>query len=228
MTGVEIAFLAQVLLGVSLILDKIFFGEHGERKVITYVFWIAMMSCVGFVFAFFGFTVPGIKAVGLAFFAGLSFLLMLFTYYEVLSRGEASESAPVVGGFAPLATYILGSFFVASSLNTSEVIAFSLLILGGFILFFAERADLKELLPWTILAALFTASTNILEKSVFNNTSNFVTGYVIMKAATFIIGLSMLAVPAIVKIFFNQRQKTSSGNRSFISATERLQVWAPS
>jgi uncharacterized membrane protein len=213
MTGVEIAFLAQIFLGISLIVDKIFFGDHGEIKVVPYVFWIAILSCFGFVFFFFDFTMPDIKTLGLIFFAALSFILMLLSYYEVLSRGEASEAAPVVGGFAPLATYILGSFFVMSKLNTSEVIAFSLLILGGFILFFAERANLKELLPWTILAALFTASTNILEKMVFDHTANFATGYALMKTATFLMGILMLVIPQLRKNILTSSKKTSVNNR---------------
>jgi uncharacterized membrane protein len=213
MTGVEIAFLAQILLGISLIVDKIFFGDHGEIKVVPYVFWIAILSSFGFIFFFFNFTMPDIKTLGLIFLAGLSFILMLLSYYEVLSRGEASEAAPVVGGFAPLATYILGSFFVMSKLNTSEVIAFSLLILGGFILFFAERANLKELLPWTILAALFTASTNILEKMVFDHTANFATGYALMKSATFLIGLLMLVIPKFRKNILGSSKRTSVNNR---------------
>jgi uncharacterized membrane protein len=213
MTGVEIAFLAQIFLGISLIVDKIFFGDHGEIKVVPYVFWIAILSSVGFVFFLFDFTMPDIKTLGLIFLAALSFVLMLLSYYEVISRGEASEAAPVVGGFAPLATFFLGSFFIKSSLNTSEVIAFSLLILGGFILFFAERADLKELLPWTILAALFTASTNIFEKMVFDHTANFATGYALMKTATVLIGLFMLAIPQFRKNILSSSQKTSINNR---------------
>lgn len=213
MTGVEIAFLAQVFLGVSLIIDKAFFGEHQTIRVVPYVFWIAIMSCFGFIFYFFGFTMPGTKALIFSFLAGLSFILMLLSYYEVLSRGEASEAAPVVGGFAPVMTFILGSFIIGSSLNTSEVIAFILLILGGFILFFSERADLAELLPWTILAALFTATTNILEKIVFDQTANFVTGYALMKTATFLIGLLMLAVPSFRRNILSSSKSTSPKNR---------------
>lgn len=213
MTGVAVAFIAQLFLGVSLIVDKIFFGDHGTIKVVPYVFWITVMSCFGFIFFFFGFTMPGIKVIGLVFLAALSFILMLLCYYEVISRGEASEAVPVVGGFAPLATFIIGSFFVMSRLNTSEAIAFGLLIMGGFILFFAERARLKELLTWTILASLFTGTTNILEKLVFDHTANFATGYALMKSATFIIGLSMLAVPSIRRNILISSKRTSRNNR---------------
>ncbi len=213
MTGVLAAFIAQVFFGVSLIVDKIFFGEHGEIKVVPYVFWITVMGSFGMVFFLFGFKAPDIRTIGIVFLAALSFILMLICYYQVLSRGEASEAVPVVGGFAPLATFLLGEFFVLSSLNSSEAIGFSLLLMGGFTLFFSERAHLKELLPWTILASLLTGSTNILEKIVFEHTANFSTAYALMKTATLILGLSMLAVPALRKGILSTSKGTTSGNR---------------
>ena len=147
MTGVSAAFIAQVFFGVSLIIDKIFFGEHGEIKVVPYVFWITIMGSFGMVFFLFGFRLPNIQTIGIVFLAALSFILMLICYYQVLSRGEASEAVPVVGGFAPLATFLIGSAVELSSLNTSEAIGFVLLLMGGFALFFSERSHLKELLP---------------------------------------------------------------------------------
>jgi len=214
MTGVSAAFIAQIFFGVSLIVDKIFFGDHGEIKVVPYVFWITVMGSFGMVFFFFGFKLPDYRTLGVVFLAALSFILMLICYYQVLSRGEASEAVPVVGGFAPLATFIIGEFFVLSSLNSSEAIGFTLLLLGGFTLFFSERANLKELLPWTILASLFTGSTNILEKIVFDHTANFSTAYALMKTATLLLGLSMLAVPSLRRGILSTSSKTTSHNRT--------------
>ena len=213
MTGVLAAFIAQIFFGVSLIIDKIFFGEHGEIKVVPYVFWIAIMGSFGMVFFFFGFKLPDLKTIGIVFLAALSFLLMLICYYQVLSRGEASEAVPVVGGFAPLATFLIGSIFELSSLNTSEAIGFILLLLGGFALFFSERAHLKELFVWTILASILTGSTNILEKIVFEHTANFSTAFALMKTATLILGVSMLAIPYLRRSIFSTSKGTTPGNR---------------
>jgi len=213
MTGVLAAFIAQVFFGTSLIIDKIFFGEHGEIKVVPYVFWITVMGSFGMIFFLFGFNLPDAKTIGIVFLAALSFILMLICYYQVLSRGEASEAVPVVGGFAPLATFLIGEFFVLSSLNSSEAIGFSLLLSGGFALFFSERARLKELLPWTILASLLTGSTNILEKIVFENTANFSTAFALMKTATLILGLSMLAVPPLRRGILTTSKNTTQNNR---------------
>ena len=100
MTGVAVAFIAQIFLGISLIVDKIFFGDHGTLRVFPYVFWIAIMSCFGFIFFFFGFTMPGIKVIGLVFLAALSFLLMLLCYYEVLT-GRGVRGCSRSGWFCP-------------------------------------------------------------------------------------------------------------------------------
>jgi len=222
MTGVSAAFLAQIFFGVSLIIDKIFFGEHGEIKVVPYVFWITVMGSFGLVFFFFGFKLPDLQTIGIIFLAALSFILMLICYYQVLSRGEASEAVPVVGGFAPLATFLLGSLFMMSTLNTSEAIGFSLLLMGGFALFFSEKAHLKELLPWTILASVLTGSTNILEKMVFQNTANFSSAFAMMKLATLLIGLSMLAIPPLRKSILSTSRGTTPGNRKLYLASRIL------
>ncbi len=222
MTGVFAAFVAQVFFGVSLIIDKIFFGEHGEIKVVPYVFWITVMGSFGMIFFLFGFVMPGPEAIGYVFTASLSFILMLICYYQVLSRGEASEAVPVVGGFAPLATFLIGSLFTLSSLNSSEAIGFSLLLFGGFALFFSERSNLKKLLPWTILASLLTGSTNVLEKIVFQNTANFPTAFALMKTATLILGLSMLVVPSLRRKIFATSRGTTPAHRKLYLASRIL------
>lgn len=213
MSGIAVAFAAQLFIGVSLVIDKIFFGESGERRVIPYVFWIAIMSSFGFVFFFFGFTLPSIGTIGLSVLAALSFLLMLICYYKVLSIGEATEAVPVVGGFAPLATFLAGSILEFTPMNAAEAAGFTLLITGGFILFFSDRSKLTKIIPWTLVASALTGSTNILEKIVFQNTANFATGYALMKTATLIIGVSMLAVPYLRKNIFTESKDTARGRR---------------
>ncbi len=213
MNGITVAFTAQLFIGISLVIDKIFFGDDGREKVIPYIFWIAILSCFGLVFFFFGFTMPGAGTVALSSAAGLSFILMLVAYYKVLSIGEATEAVPVVGGFAPLATWLAGSMMQFSPLNAAESAGFALLLTGGFILFFSERSKLKSLLPWTLLAAALTGSTNILEKYVFLNTANFATGYALMKSWTMLIGISMLAVPYLRRNIFSESKKTTRNRR---------------
>ncbi len=213
MSGVTVAFLAQVFIGISLVIDKIFFGAAGSKKVVPYVFWIAIMSCFGLVFFFFGFTMPSVKTFMLAFFAALSFVLMLLCYYKVLSIGEVTEAVPVVGGFAPLATFIAGSLLSFTPLNAAEVVGFSFLITGGFILFFSDRSKILQIIPWTLVASAFTGSTNVLEKIVFTNTANFATGYALMKTFTLLIGISMLAFPAIRQNIFTESKSTGRGGK---------------
>ena len=120
MNGITAAFIAQVFIGVSLVIDKIFFGNDGREKALPYVFWISILSCFGLVFFFFGFTMPSTSTLALSFAAALSFVLMLLAYYRVLSIGEATEAVPVVGGFAPLATWLAGSILHFSPLNADR------------------------------------------------------------------------------------------------------------
>jgi hypothetical protein len=63
--------------------------------------------------------------------------------------------------------------------------------IGGFVMFFAERKPLREMLPKIVLASAAFGMTNVLQKIVFNQT-NFVTGYVFFTIGTFIGSLGLL------------------------------------
>ena len=63
------------------------------------------------------------------------------------------------------------------------------------------------------MASLLTGTTNILEKLVFEHTANFSTAFALMKTATLILGVSMLAVPYLRKSIFSTSRGTTTGNR---------------
>ncbi|HOK02951.1 MAG TPA: DMT family transporter [Spirochaetota bacterium] len=207
-SGVAIAFIAQFFIALSLVIDKIFFNDTEGKGVITYVFWISILSCFGFVLVFFGFEIPSAKGLLWSMVAACSFFAMLLSYYKVISIGEVTEAVPVVGGFAPLATFFISMVFYPKSMNEAEIIGFSLLVVAGFILFFADIKNIKIVLPWTLLAAFFIGLTNISEKYAFDNTANFVTAFVLMKGFTFVLGLSMLLFPSLKKEIFSRSQGT--------------------
>lgn len=116
-SGVAIAFIAQFFIALSLVIDKIFFNDTEGKGVITYVFWISILSCFGFVLVFFGFEIPSAKGLLWSMVAACSFFAMLLSYYKVISIGEVTEAVPVVGGFAPLATFFISMVFYPKSMN---------------------------------------------------------------------------------------------------------------
>ncbi len=191
MSGLLIALFAQLLIGFSLIVDKILLGNPERRKATTYVFWVGLLSFTALFLAPFGFHFPTFQTLALALGAGAIFFLGLFSYYRVLDRGEASETLTAVGAFSPIATALIASFLLQTPLNIAEKIAFGFLVAGGLLLSLRELRRVRATLHWILLAALLFGLANVLEKIVFNST-NFITGFVLMKTGTLLAALSLL------------------------------------
>jgi uncharacterized membrane protein len=161
---------------------------------VSYVFWLGAISIFGLVLIPFGFKLPGWKIAGLGFAAGLLDLIASYFYYWALKSGEASEELAAMGGFAPVATALIGMPLLKSPLG-GQLTGFTLMTLGGFVMFFAEKRPLRKMLPKVLIASATFGMTNVLQKLVFNET-NFVTGYVFFTLGTFIGALMLLIPPA--------------------------------
>ena len=213
--GIFIAIFAQVLLGVSLVVDKYILHVKEGRKPISYVFWIGILNVFGGLLLFYKFQTPSLMLLGLSALAGFVFLLALLFYYKAIFSGAVSESAPVIGGLAPIATYYLESLIGFSEINIAEKIAFGILVFAGFLFLSSQKINFKKVLPWALLAAVFTAVASVLEKIVFSEI-NFTTGYGMMKLFTFVGALLFLLVPKIKKqILGDSRNNTARHNLQY-------------
>jgi len=192
--GVLMAILAHALIGASLVWDKVLLNNPGTKNLFSYVFWLGSMSVFGVILVPFGYNSPSFKIAALAFGAGVVHLVGVFFYYEALKRGEASETLAVMGGFSPVATTLFALALLSKQMSGMQLIGFSLMTGGGFLMFFSEKLPLRRLLPAVLLAAGLLGLVNVLEKLVYNQT-NFVSGYVWFTIGTFA-GAMALLVPA--------------------------------
>jgi drug/metabolite transporter (DMT)-like permease len=192
--GIAIAILAHATIAVSLLWDKILLRRPETRNLANYVFWLGAMSILGVLLIPFGFhrTSLGTAALGLG--SGAVSLAANWFYYRALKYGEASQSLAVVGGFAPLATALIGLGLLPNRWREGEIAAFALMVLGGFVMFGAEQLNLPRVLPSVLWAALLFGLTNVVQKIVFND-AGFVTGYVFFTLGTFAGALALLLRP---------------------------------
>jgi len=189
--GVFIATLAHGLIGLSLIWDKILLERPETRSVANYVFWLGAMSVLGLCLIPFGFHWPGRALFALAFSAGVIQLAANFFYYAALEAGEASQTLAIMGGFSPLATYLIAIPLLKQPLGRESVLAFALLVGGGFLMFFSEPLDLGRVLGPAIGAAATFGLSSVMQKIAFEGT-NFVSAYVAFTVGTFIGALLLL------------------------------------
>jgi uncharacterized membrane protein len=208
--GVLIAILGHGLIGISLLWDKVLLGRREATNLVSYVFWLGAISVFGLALLPFGFKIPKASVAVMAFSAGLLDLVAAYFYYAALKAGEASEELAVMGGFTPVATALIAAPVLKQPLGGRPT-AFILLTLGGFIMFFADKAPKKNMLPRVLVASTAFGMVDVLQKIVFNN-SNFVTGYVCFTMGTFAGSLALLIPPSWRKQIF-ERSKTAPPKR---------------
>ena len=200
LNGILIAIIAHGLIGISLVWDKILLQKRGTQNLVSYVFWLGAISIFGLALLPFGWRWPGWTLAGLSLLAGLLDLIASFFYYWALKTGEASDEVAAIGGFTPVATALIAIPLLRSSVN-GQLLGFSILTAGGFVMFFAQRATLGRILPKILLAAAAFGMTNVMQKLVFNQT-NFVTGYVLFTIGTFAGSIVLLIPPSWRKQIF--------------------------
>jgi drug/metabolite transporter (DMT)-like permease len=210
--GVLIALIAHGLIGFSLVWDKVLLKQPETRNLVSYVFWLGAISVFGLILIPFGFSMPPLWVAALAFGTGVLQLVAVYFYYAALKAGEASQTLAVMGGFSPVATALIGIPLLKKQLMGSSLIAFALLTVGGFVMFFAERIPLRKMLGLVLAASILFGWVNVLEKVVYDNV-DFVSGYVLFTVGTFVGALAMLIHPTWRTQIFTESERAEPRNR---------------
>ena len=205
--GFFLATLANAILGISLVWDKVLLGKPKLGDVVNYVFWLGGMSVLGLLLIPFGFHRTTWAVAALGFGAGLVHLAANYFYYATLKSGEASQTLAIMGGFAPLATFVVGIGLLKQPFGGFSGWGFGLMVGGGFLMFLSERIDVKRVLMLTVLAAITFGFTNVMQKMVFDET-NFVTGYVFFTFGTFAGAMLFLVRRSWRERIFRQSEET--------------------
>ena len=187
------SLIANALIGVSLVWDKVLLKQPETKNLVSYVFWLGAISVFGLALIPFGFHMPKLSIAGIAFAAGVLHLAAIYFYYAALKRGEASESLAVMGGLSPVATAVIGVFLLHQPFAGGKLTAFVLLTAGGFLMFMSEKMSFRRMVVPVVLASLFFGLVNVQERMVFSGT-NFVSGYVFFTIGT-CVGALLLLIP---------------------------------
>jgi drug/metabolite transporter (DMT)-like permease len=212
--GILIAVLAHGLIGASLLWDKVLLRRPATQNLFSYVFWMGAMSIFGLILMFFGFHMPRLPIALLAFGSGALDLVATFFYYQALKRGEASEALAVMGGFAPVATALFAAILLATAVSREQLLAFALMVGGGFLMFFAERMSYRQMLAPVLLASGVFGLVNVTQKIAFNDSRNFVSAYVLFTLGTFTAAMALLIPPSCRRQIFENSGQAEPRSRT--------------
>src|SRR6267143_2597570 len=160
--GIFLAIIAHGLIGASLVWDKVLLRRPETRNLVSYVFWLGFISVFGLFLIPFGFQVPSLTVIILAFAAGLLHLVANFFYYAALKAGEASQTLAIMGGFSPVATALIAIRLLRHPLGRGSLLGFVLLVGGGFLMFFSEKLNYREMLPSILFASASFGLVNVM------------------------------------------------------------------
>src|SRR3990167_7402686 len=180
MLWLPIAISSYFLSGLAAVIDKVLLTSRIPEPL-TYAFYTSILSVGVVVLVPFGFSVFPLHIILLALSAGATLMVGYYFFYRAMRSFEASRVVPLTAGvFTPIFTLIISFSIFSSSLETKELLAFILFVVGG--LFFMIHTGKQTLsfnyllvAPTFISVFLFSISFS-LKKEVFEFSAVFIEG----------------------------------------------------
>ena len=208
MEWVYIVLLAYLLQAVVFIFDSLLVNKH-IKSAAAYAFFISLLGLAAFLLAPFGFSLISPRIFTLSLVAGGAFTFGTLFLYRALQKHETSRVIPVVGGTAPLFSFLLASILLPEQLSSREFFAFLALVAGTVLItypFYKEHAHHMKprIIAEMLLSGLLFALWATFSKRVFLET-NFANGIIWIRIGAAIAGLLFLFSPALRKEIFKKR-----------------------
>lgn len=209
-----IAILAYLLFAITGIADK-FLLSGAIRHPITYAFLVGILSPIVIILAPFGFHIITGQVLFFALLGGFCFTYALFFFYSAIQQGSASRILPIEGGLVPVLTFVLAFFIVGEKLDSNQIVAFVLLVLGSILISIKKVEGKWQPLALrnAIIAAFFFALALTLYKYTYNHT-NFISGLIWNRLGLGLGALSFLLLPYSRNIILSSWKEKSSLSKS--------------
>lgn len=192
MTWLIVALAAYLLISLNLTLDKVILKNSIPHPVI-YCFYMGMLSIFGLVFLPFGKLSFDFKNIFTGIIVGGVFMVALFIMYKAIFAHEASRVGPIIGATTPIFVSLLSFLFLKEHLPWPEIVAFSLLVIGGILIsveidgtkWILKKKRAIKILRVSLLSALAFGIYYVLLKHVYNQ-GTFVSGFVWTRVGSFL------------------------------------------
>lgn len=136
-----IAILGHFLNAVVSVLDKHIVSNQVMKPVvyafysgIFQILYLLAIPVLASVWPEIAFRFPSWELFALAAFSGALFVFTLTVFYKAIQLSEVSRVAPIVGVSIPVFTYLLAYVFLGAALSSRQMMAFGLLVIGGFLM----------------------------------------------------------------------------------------------
>lgn len=224
-----------------------------SRKIhssITYAFFVGIWSVFNLVLLVLAPWVPTWGELWLDLAGGFVFLIAMVAWYKALHQSEATRVVPIVGALTPIFSFILSYIFFGEAFGPQQLLAFVILIIGGFLISIkqpklslfgrikeklvdmfgdvlgeisAEYRPIRRLIFNSIISAFCFASYYVLMKYIYDSQGQFIGSFVWSRLGTFFGVLLILFVPSWRRaIVTHQKASRSSKNLVFFFTVRLL------
>jgi len=174
----------------------------------SYSFYVGTLGIlVLLLIPFVNFSVPETNQIILALVAGVLYVLALFSLFYSLEYYEPSRVVPAIGAILPLCTFGLVYFFSNEEvfLGIKEILAFSALILGSFLISFSKKQKISfQSFKIAALAGFLFSLTFFLSKYVYL-AQPFWSGFIWMRIGSFLAGICFLITKEVREEIFQRK-----------------------
>ncbi len=215
MNWLLIAITAHFIFALVFVIDKYLFS-HTYLKPAAYAFYVGLLGGLAILLFPFGFSLLPLKQILISFFAGTFFVFAIFYFYKSVQLGEVSRITPIIGGLVPLFTLLFTYSFLGERLVFNQLIAFSLLVLGGIVMVWPRKqvclvsgiikSPLIKRLPLAVLATLFFAGSYVLTKFIYLE-QNFINGFIWIRLGGILGAGALFVWPNTRKMIFETSEK---------------------
>ena len=137
MTWLLFSAISYFFLAFAAIFDRlVLVGSPTSSRL--YAFYVGLfVGVIGLILLpFTGFFIPSAQVLSIALFTGVIWTVFLVFLFESTFRVGVSRTAPTVGGFSPIFTFLIGLVFLGQEvlLSLPGIVSFVLFIVGGVML----------------------------------------------------------------------------------------------
>jgi len=192
LTWLFVIILAYFFFSLSYLGDKLILS--GPPKPNSYTFYVGVISIFVVVFIpFIKFGLPSEKVIFWIIAEAIVYILGLWAMFSALEKFDVSRVMTTIGATQPLFIFALTwMFWGPQTMNTTNILAFVLLVLGSFMISFEENSKTNgSYLKVTLIASILFSLDYIFSKIVFLS-QPFLQGFIWMRIFVFLFALIFL------------------------------------
>lgn len=202
-----LALAAYILFAAVTVTDK-YLLQRPIPDAKVYAFYTGIFGLFAFVLAPFGFEIPSDAFIFLGILAGIFFIAALFLFFVALRIGEVSRVGISLGGLVPFFTLFFVYIGTGEFPEFSQSVAFSLLVIGSFIIIFERfQKFLHNIKTFSlVLASSFLFGLYFTIVKFLFQTQPFVSAFIWIKIGGALFALIFLFSPQVRKILFEHKK----------------------